>query len=97
MCWNIIAPWDIARAAIIHDYLYKSIRQYRAKLYPYDQVCGHREEPDIIAQAKKAADHVFLLGMLDAMPTVSKFKVYTAYNAVVLFGKWSIMPRKDNI
>ena len=30
MCWMFIAPWDIARAAIIHDLLYKRIRQYRA-------------------------------------------------------------------
>ena len=27
--WAIIAPFDIARAAIIHDLLYKNIRQYR--------------------------------------------------------------------
>ena len=31
ICWMLIAPWDIARAAIIHDLLYKRIRQYRAK------------------------------------------------------------------
>ena len=30
ICWAFIAPWDVARAAIIHDLLYKSIRQYRA-------------------------------------------------------------------
>ena len=29
--WWLISPWDIARAAIIHDLLYKRIRQYRAK------------------------------------------------------------------
>ena len=27
--WWLISPWDIARAAIIHDLLYKRIRQYR--------------------------------------------------------------------
>mgnify|MGYP006186344277 FL=1 len=27
--WAIIAPWDVARAAIIHDLLYKKIRGYR--------------------------------------------------------------------
>jgi hypothetical protein len=29
--WNLIAPWDVARAAIIHDLLYLRIRQYRSK------------------------------------------------------------------
>ena len=29
--WNLIAPWDVARAAIIHDLLYLRIRQYRFK------------------------------------------------------------------
>jgi hypothetical protein len=28
--WWLISPWDIARAAIIHDLLYKRIREYRA-------------------------------------------------------------------
>ena len=29
--WWLIAPFDVARAAIIHDLLYKTIRQYRWK------------------------------------------------------------------
>ena len=24
--WNIIAPWDVARAAVIHDHLYAVLR-----------------------------------------------------------------------
>ena len=28
-CWMFIAPFDVARAAVIHDLLYKNIRQYR--------------------------------------------------------------------
>ena len=31
VCWAFIAPWDVARAAIVHDLLYKRIRQYRLK------------------------------------------------------------------
>ena len=27
--WNVIAPFDVARAAIVHDLLYKAIRKYR--------------------------------------------------------------------
>ena len=26
--WNILAPWDVARAAVIHDHLYASLRTY---------------------------------------------------------------------
>ena len=26
--WNIIAPWDVARAAVIHDHLYATLRTY---------------------------------------------------------------------
>ena len=28
-CWMFIAPFDVARAAVIHDLLYKNIRQHR--------------------------------------------------------------------
>ena len=85
--WNLIAPWDIARAAIIHDLLYLRIRQYRAK-----------PEPDMqgVALAKKAADKVFLMAMKDAEPKVSSWKIKAAYYAVVLFGRWSIIPREDD-
>ena len=87
LLWNLIAPWDIARAAIIHDLLYLRIRQYRAKPEP-DMQC--------VALAKKASDKVFLMAMKDAEPKVSSWKIKAAYNAVVLFGRWSIIPREDD-
>ena len=31
--WNFIAPWDIARAAIIHDFLYKIMILYIRSLF----------------------------------------------------------------
>ena len=85
--WNLIAPWDIARAAIIHDLLYLKIRQYCAK-----------PEPDMqgVALAKKAADKVFLMAMQDADPKVPTWKIKAAYHAVVLFGRWSIIPREGD-
>ena len=85
--WNLIAPWDIARAAIIHDLLYLRIRQYRAK-----------PEPDMqgVALAKKAADKVFLMAMQDADPKVATWKIKAAYHAVVMFGRWSIIPREGD-
>ena len=87
--WNIIAPWDIARAAIIHDLLYLRIRQYRAKPSP---------DMKVVAKAKKASDNVFLLAMKDANPSVSSWKISASYYAVVAFGRWSIIPRDgDNV
>ena len=93
--WWLIAPWDIARAAIIHDLLYKRIREYRAKNENLD-------DPDIksivykYAAAKKAADDVFLMAMKDAEPSVPKWKIRSAYWSVRLFGKWSIIPGEED-
>lgn len=93
ICWMLIAPWDIARAAIIHDLLYKRIREYRAKLdketLQYDQISAYKA-------AKKEADKVFLAAMKDADPSVPKWKIYSAYYSVVLFGRWSIIPREED-
>ena len=90
MCWAFIAPWDVARAAIIHDLLYKRIRQYRAKK---SQKLGNWEDPKIISEAKKAADDVFHMAMKDANPSVAGWKIAAAYYSVRMFGRWSIIPR----
>ncbi len=63
--WAFIAPFDVARAAIVHDLLYKSIRQYRWKKGLIE------EDKELIENAKKASDKVFLLAMQDAHPKVS--------------------------
>ena len=93
--WWLIAPWDIARAAIIHDLLYKRIRQYRLKFEDIDDP-NVEQIQRTYKLAKKAADDVFLKGMLDANPSVPKWKIYSAYYAVVLFGRWSIIPREGD-
>tara|TARA_B110000503_G_scaffold15951_1_gene22615 strand:+ start:331 stop:789 length:459 start_codon:yes stop_codon:yes gene_type:complete len=87
--WWLISPWDIARAAIIHDLLYKRIRQYRAKE-------GIHDEHSNVKAAKKASDNVFLMAMKDADPDIPKWKMYAAYYAVVLCGRWSIIPREED-
>jgi len=91
LLWNVIAPFDVARAAIVHDLLYKSIRQYRWKKGLIE------EDKELIKNAKKASDKVFLLAMKDAEPKVSGWKIYSAWKAVDLFGRWSIIPNEDNI
>jgi hypothetical protein len=94
--WWLIAPWDIARAAIIHDLLYKRIRQYRAKEGYLDDNKNANMIVNTYTHAKKSADKVFLMAMLDAEPSVAKWKIYAAYYAVVLCGRWSIIPRDDD-
>ena len=89
--WNVIAPFDVARAAIVHDLLYKAIRKYRWTIGKVE------EDKELIKNAKVAADKVFLLAMKDAEPKVSKWKIYCAWKAVDLFGRWSIIPNEDNI
>ena len=96
ICWMLIAPWDIARAAIIHDLLYKRIRQYRAKEGDLTENINAEEVIDNYKSAKKEADKVFLAAMKAADPSVPKWKIYSAYYSVVLFGRWSIIPREED-
>ena len=91
LLWNVIAPFDVARAAIVHDLLYKSIRQYRWSKGEIE------EDKELIKNAKVAADKVFHLAMKDADPKVSGWKIYSAWKAVDLFGRWSIIPNEKNI
>ena len=93
LIWNLIAPWDIARAAIIHDLLYLRIRQYRAKPL---ELGSSFVDMKVVKKAKKAADNVFLMAMKDASPDVPSWKIYASYYAVVVFGRWSIIPRDDD-
>ena len=90
ICWAFIAPWDVARAAIVHDLLYKSIRQYRSKKLK------NSENPKVISAAKKAADDVFHMAMKDAEPSVAGWKIAAAYYSVRMFGRWSIIPREKD-
>ena len=87
MCWAFIAPWDVARAAIVHDLLYKSIRQYRS---------AGGDDKKVISAAKKAADDVFHMAMKDAEPSVAGWKIAAAYYSVRMFGRWSIIPREED-
>ncbi len=88
--WWLIAPFDVARAAIVHDLLYKTIRQYRWKM-------KDKEDVDLIAKAKVVSDKVFLLAMHDAEPSVAGWKKYCSWKAVDLFGNSSIIANESNI
>ena len=91
--WWAIAPFDVARAAIIHDLLYKTIRQYRWKMKDLEV----EEDKELIKLAKIASDKVFWLAMKDAEPKVSNWKIYSSWKAVDRFGNGSIIPNENNI
>ena len=93
MCWAFIAPWDVARAAIIHDLLYKRIRQYRAEKRKQE---FNFEDPKVIREAKRASDNVFHMAMKDAEPPIAGWKIAAAYYSVRMFGRWSIIPRDED-
>ena len=93
MCWAFIAPWDVARAAIIHDLLYKRIRQYRKA---HTTGLKTSEDPKVISEAKKASDDVFHMAMKDSEPSVARWKIAAAYYSVKMFGRWSIIPREGD-
>ena len=80
ICWALISPWDVARAAIIHDHLYAALRSY----------CDEEDYLYTVwKRGKDLSDTIFLLGMKSADPKVPKWKIYPAYWAVRLFGSWS--------
>ena len=86
LCWAFIAPWDVARAAVIHDHLYAVLRDY----YHSENVVKSKWR-----KARALSDKVFLLGMKAAAPAVPKWKIYSAYWSVRLFGCWPASAKND--
>ena len=64
--WGIISPWDVARAAVIHDHLYAKLRLY----YKTDSMMQSKWKA-----AKVLSDKIFLLGMKSADPKVPCWKI----------------------
>ena len=96
--WAFMAPWDVARAAIIHDLLYKKIRQYRYRMaIEVGDGVTLGEDKKLVKGAKEVADKVFRMAMEDADPKVPNWKIYCAWKSVDLFGRWSIKPNESNI
>ena len=89
-CWAFIAPFDVARAAVVHDILYEKINtQYKA----VNESAAAEEGPATKKERetyREIADHTFLEGMNASEPPVSSWKKYAAYYAVRMFGRWAI-------
>ena len=81
-CWAFIAPFDVARAAVIHDILYEKINT----AYKGEKILTKHDRE----KYRKVADDVFKEGMESAVPPVPKWKIWAAYNAVRVFGRWAI-------
>ena len=81
ICWALISPWDVARAAIIHDHLYAALRLYWQDTEIFDYMTWKK--------GKDLADKIFLMGMKSADPKVPAWKMYPAYLAVRFFGSSS--------
>ena len=99
IAWSFIATFDIARSAVIHDALYAAIREYR-EVNGYHVGSGGKSETaesrKVSKQAKEVADRIFLEAMLESDPPIAKWKAYASYYSVVLFGRWSIIPRETD-
>ena len=81
-CWAFIAPFDVARAAVVHDILYEKINT----AYKGQKILTNHDRE----RYRKVADDVFKEGMESAVPPVPKWKIWAAYNAVRVFGRWAI-------
>lgn len=84
--WNVIAPWDVARAAVIHDHLYAVLRKYYNSR-GMSKVKWRR--------ARALSDKIFLLGMKAADPSVPDWKIYSAYWSVRSFGMFPASKNHD--
>jgi len=80
--WNIMSPWDIARSAVIHDFLYWNCAKAYPKLLHNDSDIGELTWRD----ARKISDKIFRLAMRCSEPNVPAWKIGTAYYAVRMFG-----------
>jgi len=75
LAWFFIAPWDVARAAVIHDVLYEALRRNEINLSAVT-----------LKEMRKAADNIMLEGMMAAEPTVSNIKVKVVYRVLRITG-----------
>ena len=98
--WAFISPFDVARAAVIHDLLYEYINvQYKGV-----KESAAAEEGPVSKKEREeyraVADHVFKVAMMNSEPPVPSWKIYSAYWAVRMFGRWAInnsAPRKPKL
>lgn len=97
--WAFISPFDVARSAVIHDMLYEYIN---TQLNTVNNSAAAESGPATKKEREEyraIADHVFKVAMKNSEPSVPAWKIYLAYWAVRMFGRWAInnsAPRTNN-
>lgn len=83
--WWLVSPWDIARAAVLHDSMYQKMRSHRESLseHPNGQLLWDKQDRK---RHRKKADVIFFHSMKDCKPKPSFFLRYLCYLAVRLMG-----------
>ena len=79
--WSFISPWDVARAAVIHDILYGALR---------DALKNKTHGEKLVNEMRAAADRVFLEGMNHVEPAIKMWKAKPCYWSVRPFGRFAI-------
>ncbi|NOX56525.1 MAG: DUF1353 domain-containing protein [Planctomycetes bacterium] len=83
IAWTVVAPWDVAPAAVVHDYLYARIRETRQLSFTQRW------------SLKLYADGVMYLGMAFCSPPVARWRRVLVYLAVLAFGYRAMLPREN--
>ena len=82
ICWAFIAPFDVARAAVIHDIMYEKINSAFK-----EGIISTKKDRELY---RSIADKVFRQGMENSEPSVPKWKIKSTYYSVRMFGRWAI-------
>ena len=82
ICWAFIAPFDVARAAVIHDILYEKINGAFK-----EGIISTKKQRELY---RSIADNIFRQGMENSEPSVPNWKIKSAFYAVRMFGRWAI-------
>lgn len=75
--WWFVAPTDLARAAVIHDFLYTILEIY---------LQNFKVSKKVKKKYRKMCDEVLYSAMMDSQPRLSSLKMSLVYYAVRLFG-----------
>jgi hypothetical protein len=88
--WAFIAPFDVARAAVVHDIAYEKINTTYNNI---KESASAKEGPQTKKEReayRKIADDLFLEGMNASEPAIAGWKKYACYYAVRVFGRFAI-------
>ena len=95
VAWNLVSPWDIARAAVIHDHLYASLRNFYNTSFGEVGPKTKSIHKETWSKGRAVADKIFLLAMDSAEPSVPAWKKNSAYWSVRTFG-WAPAKKKND-